>query len=338
MVYELTHFYRGNIPPKGNPLDDLIKLDGMLRMYRALASDTVYIYLITWLAFRLLDIAIDPLTLTLLSVALETVIIVASTWMGLTNTANLRISLGAASTIMIIYSKRLHASIRTKALLESQQERLDIRENAIEAMREQRHEILNDLAVVSAYMQMGMPSKARQAVDFLAAKLADKYNYSELPKDAWLSMIGRKQRRAAQLGIELAIHLEAETPTDFNEQRLLPKVAALLLDNAFDAVNRDAEPRIELVWRHVGQNRLLSVENNGPIIPSDRLDRLFEYGYSSKSGPDRGWGLTICKRIAAELGGKLSVRTSAKSTKFILLLIRKELQGLAEAAATREEN
>ena len=107
-------------------------------------------------------------------------------------------------------------------------------------MREQRHEIINDLAVISAYLQTDMYDKALQSVEFLAAKLADKYNYAELPKDAWLSTITVKKQRAAT-SASSSLRRWAESPTNFNEQRLLP-AAAILLDNAFEAVRREQHP------------------------------------------------------------------------------------------------
>ncbi|NMB24654.1 MAG: hypothetical protein GX986_03890 [Firmicutes bacterium] len=300
--------------------------------------NTGYIYIITWLAFRLLDIAIDPWILGVLFCAQGVVVTAIATYTELQNTAHLCISLGAAYTTMIIYSKLLQNNVRAELMQSLQKEQLEIQESAIEAMREQRHEILNDLAVISSYMQLGMFSKARQALDFLTAKLADRYNYSELPKDAWLSMIQQKQQQANLMDIELVIRLETDSPSDFNEQRLLPKVATLLLDNAFEAVSTEPNPRVEFIWRYVGHYRILSVENNGPAIPTDELDKLFEYGYSSKPGPNRGWGLPLCKRIAIELGGSLSVRTSVHSTKFIFLLVDRGQEAFAEVAVTREDS
>jgi len=239
--------------------------------------------------------------------------------------------------LLVLYFKRVQTGTRDQALLVLQREQLSVQEHAIEAMREQRHEIINDLAVISAYLQTDMYDKALQSVEFLAAKLADKYNYAELPKDAWLSTITVKKQQAYHLGIKLITSVEAESPTNFNEQRLLPKAAAILLDNAFEAVRREQHPWVKLTWRQVDGDRVLSVENNGPAIAKHELSKVFQYGYSSKSGPDRGWGLAICKRIAAELGGELSVRTSPESTKFTLFLPSKSIWQL-EAAATDEDD
>jgi len=249
------------------------------------------------------------------------------------------ISIAALPFIAITYFKRIQVTTKDRALLELQHEQLAVQENAIEAMREQRHEIINELALVSTYIQLGLDDKALNSIDFIAAGLADRYNYVTLPKDAWLATIDAKQAQADSLGIRLITFLEAEAPTNLNEQRLLPKVAANLLDNAFEAVRHTKKPQVMLTWKQVGPDRLLSVRNNGPIIPADALDRVFDYGYSSKPGRNKGWGLAICKRIAAELGGELHVTSNATTTEFTLLLPAKshEYQTQAEAAICSEE-
>ncbi|NMB11203.1 MAG: GHKL domain-containing protein [Firmicutes bacterium] len=247
------------------------------------------------------------------------------------------ISLVALPIVAIMYSRRLQTISRDRMLLELQQEQLAVQENAIEAMREQRHEIINELALVSSYIQMGMDDKALESVDFIAALLADRYNYVALPKDAWIATIRAKQQRASRLGIQLVTFIEAEAPTNLNEQRLLPKVVANLLDNAFEAVRHTVKPQVILLWKQVGHHRLLSVRNKGPVILPDELDRLFDYGYSSKPGQNKGWGLAICKRIAAELGGELHVVSNVKMTEFALLLPSKCQDHQAEAAASQEQ-
>lgn len=246
------------------------------------------------------------------------------------------IGLATLPPITIIYFRKIQTIAKDHALLHLQEDRLAIQENAIEAMREQRHEIINDLALISAYIQMGMDEKALDSIDFIAAELADQYNYAALPKDAWVTTINAKQQQASHLGVQLLTFIEAEPPADLNEQRLLPKVVANLLNNAFEAVRRRNRPQVVLIWKQVGEDRLLSVMNNGPAIPADELVKIFDYGYSSKPGYGKGWGLAICKRIAAELGGELSAKSTAEMTEFTLLLPAKSLEYEAQAAAAAE--
>lgn len=246
------------------------------------------------------------------------------------------VCLGALPLIVIIHLKRFQNNVKDQALVELQQERIAVQENVLGAMRELRHEITNELALVSAYIQMGMDDKALQSVEFIAARLADRYNYVALPKDAWLATINAKQQQAFRLGIQLITFIETDNPTNLNEQRLLPKVAANLLDNAFEAVASIENPQVVFIWKRVGQDRLLSVTNNGPAIPPSEAEKLFDYGYSSKPGESKGWGLSICKRIAAELGGELSASSNSEMTDFTLFLPAKCQEYLAEAAATNE--
>jgi len=57
-----------------------------------------------------------------------------------------------------------------------------------------------------------------------------------------------------------------------------------------------------------GENVLISVRDNGPGIPDDELDSIFEPFHRSRSARDQhgsGLGLAICKRIVESHGGKI---------------------------------
>ncbi|NLK07528.1 MAG: hypothetical protein GX316_02380 [Firmicutes bacterium] len=218
-----------------------------------------------------------------------------------------------------------------------QAERAKLQKRAIKALREQRHEVLNDLATISSYMQMGMVAAAQQAINYLSVRLADEYNYSDLPDQAWLSMLSCKQEEAFFLGIDLQIHEETGYPTDLYEQRLLPKLAALLLDNAFDAAGRESAPKVKFTWKRTANGRLLTVEDNRSKASRAKLMEAFGNNcVNCLDESDGDWGLPLCRQIATELGGTLSVETCSNHTKFSFMLADKHQSGLSEAAATIE--
>lgn len=71
----------------------------------------------------------------------------------------------------------------------------------------------------------------------------------------------------------------------------------------------------------------LSVRDNGTGIPMDQLPRIFDRGFSTKSGPDAegkggaGLGLAACREMIEASGGKIRVESSVgKGTQFTLKL------------------
>lgn len=191
--------------------------------------------------------------------------------------------------------------------------------DAVLFLRAQRHDMLNDLTLASTYLQMNRPKEAQQCIEVLAADLSDRYNYTTMPKDAWCQIINAKSRAARAQGIKFRYRLEAPMPNDFNQRRLLPKLVGNLLDNAIDAAGNSDNPWIYLEWVADSSGSVLRVTNSGPPIPEGLQSRLFEPGQSTK-GADRGFGLTICRKIANELGGFLTVETNSDSTSFVLTL------------------
>jgi signal transduction histidine kinase len=79
-----------------------------------------------------------------------------------------------------------------------------------------------------------------------------------------------------------------------------------------DSVNVDGRENIEI-----------SVADNGPGIEPKILSSLFSPVESTKGGGHAGLGLTITKKLVAELQGSISCRSSGKGTSFHILLPKK---------------
>lgn len=190
---------------------------------------------------------------------------------------------------------------------------------AVMIMRAQRHDMINDLTLASTYLQMNRIEDAEQCIAVIAADLSDRYNYATLPKDAWYQVIAAKSDIARSQGVDFRYRLDAPMPDDFHQRRLLPKLVGNLLDNAIDAVAGTENPWISLEWSRTEAGTVLRVSNSGSEIPLELRSKLFEPGLSTK-GNNRGFGLTICRKIANELGASLTVESNSEATTFTLTL------------------
>lgn len=207
--------------------------------------------------------------------------------------------------------------------LQYQTRQSTLQKSALRALREERHDFLNELALISTYVEMGKKDEALSCITYTAASLSERYNYVTLPDDAWLTVLAIKYKEAEHRGILFTVNIEEDVPESFTERRLLPKLLTNLIDNAFTAVANEFNPRVTLTWQKNSENeRILSVANNGLMIaPWDR-SRIWEGGVSSKEDEfgNSGWGLVICKRIAQELGAILSLESDPEQTIFSLKL------------------
>ncbi len=84
----------------------------------------------------------------------------------------------------------------------------------------------------------------------------------------------------------------------------LEQVLVILLQNALEAVDGHAEPRIVLSMRSDGAEVSLTVKDNGPGIAAEVADRLFTPFATSRAN-GLGLGLVIAQDIMTDLGGSL---------------------------------
>ena len=86
------------------------------------------------------------------------------------------------------------------------------------------------------------------------------------------------------------------------------QVLTNLLTNALDATQAlVGEGRVEVLLRAVSKTHVeITVRDNGPGVPKELEDRIFEAQFSSKSD-GRGFGLAIVRGIVSEHGGEITL-------------------------------
>jgi signal transduction histidine kinase len=99
----------------------------------------------------------------------------------------------------------------------------------------------------------------------------------------------------------------------------LGQVVVNLLENAIHATN--GKGTVGISTRRGDHSVELEVWDNGPGIPADIRERIFEPFFSTKSpGEGTGLGLAICRQIAERYGGTLNLQPSPSGARFRLTL------------------
>lgn len=104
------------------------------------------------------------------------------------------------------------------------------------------------------------------------------------------------------------------------------EVFSILVQNSLDAMNGiDGEDkRIKISGERLDGTVRIIIDDNGPGIPDDLKQKIFEEGFSTKKGT-RGFGLSYAKRTIEKYGGKIYLEPCTIGTNFIL-----ELRGTGE--------
>lgn len=98
---------------------------------------------------------------------------------------------------------------------------------------------------------------------------------------------------------------QVELPID---QTRLEQILVNLIANALDAVREQQSPRLWLTGRQRGDEYAVEVRDNGPGVPPQARDHLFELFYTTKPGDaGLGLGLTLSASLAAAANGTLTV-------------------------------
>jgi len=101
-------------------------------------------------------------------------------------------------------------------------------------------------------------------------------------------------------------------PVDFAhcDRVQLQQLVINLVRNAMDAPANGVQRRVEVSGSQTLQGYRMTISDNGPGVPSDMADRLFQPLASSKPG-GMGLGLSICRTIVQAHGGDIDLVPSA---------------------------
>ena len=103
----------------------------------------------------------------------------------------------------------------------------------------------------------------------------------------------------------------------YADENLISQVVINLLKNAIQAIDTQADGKIEIQGRcNAAEEVLIEIKNNGPAIPSDIADHIFIPFFTTKEGGS-GIGLSISRQIMRLSGGSITL-LQGKETKFIL--------------------
>jgi len=183
-------------------------------------------------------------------------------------------------------------------------------QNLAEGLRAQQHEFANTLHTIGGLIDLGETDAARRVVE----RAADGGAITQLDPDVGIghpevaALLLAKRAHAREHGVELRVS-DTSVLGDSADGADLVTVIGNLIDNAIDAAR--ASGRVTADISETADAVVIRVDDDGPGIDDAERARLFERGYSTKSGPrPRGYGLTLVRRVVARRGGSIDVGAS----------------------------
>lgn len=142
-------------------------------------------------------------------------------------------------------------------------------------------------------------------------------------------MATRLHDRAAQADMELIVEAddEARAATISTDPAAVEQILFNLIDNAckYAAAAKDRRVHLRL---DVGKRTVaIVIKDHGPGVTDREISRLFQPFSKSahdaaNTAPGVGLGLALCRRLAADIGGRLGINQSSGGAEFALVLPR----------------
>lgn len=103
----------------------------------------------------------------------------------------------------------------------------------------------------------------------------------------------------------------------------IQKVVSNILRNSVTAMN---EKGLITIRTYYGINNIIiKIQNNGPKIKDEIIDKIFEVGFTTKENKSKehGFGLAIVKEIVERYNGKVTVFSNESITEFVIKIPKK---------------
>lgn len=184
-------------------------------------------------------------------------------------------------------------------------------------LRRQRHDFKNHLQVVYTLTEMQAYPDVQEYVEKI---YEDVQSVGKLIRTAVPAVNALLSAKSADCE-ERSISFEADIQSSWDEIPVagweLCRIIGNLVDNAMDALEGHLPENAHICVR-LGETIpawTLSVENNGPMIPSEHKKNIFLPGFTTKSA-GHGNGLSIVSELVEKYGGQLCVLSDPRRTVF----------------------
>lgn len=191
---------------------------------------------------------------------------------------------------------------------------LDGQRDITDALRAQAHEFSNNLHVVSGLIDLGRPGEAVDFIERVGGGSGTTYGASlqEVEDPAVAAALVTKSATARERGVAFHVDPVSEVANGAGDD--VVTIIGNLVDNAVDATGPGGNV-IVLVRGTLDGGAEIQVSDDGPGVPAELRDRIFDTGVTTKTPTSdhhgRGIGLALVSRIVARRAGSISVSDAA---------------------------
>lgn len=198
-----------------------------------------------------------------------------------------------------------------------------------EDLRAQTHEFSNKLYVLSGLLQLGKYDEAIEMIqaESSAHEIQNKIIFEQIQDPKIQALLLGKLGKASEKKIQFIIDDNCsinQLPSHISFADIT-SIIGNLIDNAFDAIEGKKDGKVTFFAIDVGDDLIIEVDDNGHGISEHVTDKIFETGYSTKEGNNRGYGLAIVKQVVKNLNGSIEVQSRNEDGTVISIYLPKTI-------------
>ncbi|MFT9495239.1 ATP-binding protein [Anaerosolibacter sp.] len=199
----------------------------------------------------------------------------------------------------------------------------------IDALRAQNHEFLNKMHTISGLLQLKCYDEAMKYIDDISSLHEETLGFltKHIKNPSLSGLLLAKYNKMEEMKIKFSIDpCSRVAQGDEIDTEVLLTVIGNLIENAIDAVSGlDRERKNVYLTINDGSEELeIIVTDTGEGIPEENLEKIFEFGFSTKEGANKGVGLALIRQILEGVGGTIHVESQMDvGTEMIVIIPKK---------------
>ena len=212
-----------------------------------------------------------------------------------------------------------------KKSLEEYQKYSPVISKLLEDVRMRQHDFKNHLNTVYSLVLVSDEKNLKEAItqyiDSLNISLENMEKVLQIDNTVVTAIIYNKINEAAKNNIEFKYNIQGGSKFPFKDHEL-SEVLNNLVDNAFDAV-LNSKSDLKKVFLNIGyleDNCIIEIGNTGERIEFNEICKIFNAGYTTKEGENRGYGLYNVKKIVESYGARIQLSFENNYTIFSIKL------------------
>lgn len=195
----------------------------------------------------------------------------------------------------------------------------------LEDVKKRQHDFKNHLNTVYSLVlvadEKSLKETITQYMDSLNTSLENMEKVLQINNTVVTAIIYNKVNEAAKNNIEFKYSIQADSKFPFKDYEL-SEVLNNLLDNAFEAVlNPKCDfKRVFLNIGYLEEDCIIEIGNTGKKVEFNDIGKIFNAGYTTKDGENRGYGLYNVKKIVESYEGRIQLSYENNYTIFCIKL------------------